>query len=455
MLCDGKIENYVVAYKNMSIVYAYTKKEQLKAIVNGLEVVPEVFNIKWKYFRVISCNFTVKFNEDLIDYKLESPGLYAIYNKELLQVNPNPSRLLLVSDLDKTIFHTTPEGLDAYSRFIHFWIKHYEFNGSKLVYNTGRSLKEYSKDIDKLYEPDLLISTIANYVYKFDQQGNGVLQESFHLFVEDFADADWDSKLLNQILLEKFPCLQGYLKAVDPYDIFFLAPKDIVNEISKDFIEFVKNNDNVVVNGRCFKGKTIISNQGSTDNIYLEVLPKFGGKGLGVKYAQWLLGFVESETVVAGDSLNDKDALKCMVQGVIVRNAEELLMKWYNKRERPNVYLSNLKYADAIIDFIINKCQAEEHSIIFIFSTAQHLAINSTQQKLSRFKEKWSVFTTNSLNLTIGDLEPITFTLQQHGRYAIYNCTLINISKNLNSVLLVTDLDHTIFDPSVIRMRVL
>lgn len=432
----------------MSIIYIYSKRVELSVSVDAQEVALKVFNSKWKYFRVDEKEFVVKFDDKLVEYNIQSSGNFAIYKQELIQIDPSPYRLLLVTDINNTIFNLTEEGLQAHLRFIHFWIKHQEFNGSKLVYNTAWSLIQYNVDADKLYEPDLLIASVSNYVYKFDDQGNGVLQESFNLFVEDFADPEWDSKILNEVLNEKFPTLNGTLSELNPFDIFYLVPNHILSEISNELIEFVKNRENSVVNGRCFKGKIIVSTQGFADKVYLEVLPKFGGKGLGVKYAQQIFGFVDSETIVAGDSLNDKNALKCNVQGVIVKNSEELLLKWFNKRERPNVYFSNFKFADAVVDFIMNKYMVKQESTIFIHSTKTDLIINETQPSLQRFKEKWSVFNTNSLEFTVKDTELTKYSLEKHGRYAIYNNKLISISKNLKSILLVTDLDNTIFNSS-------
>lgn len=433
----------------MSTIYLYSKKIELIVLVNESEVALSEFSTKWKYFQTSSENFIVKFNGKAVEYSLSTSENYAIYREQLIKLEPYPNRLLLATDLDKTIFHNTQEGLEAYSRFIHYWIAHFEFNGSKLVYNTGRSLAEYLPDIEHFYEPDLLITAISNFIYKFDQNGNAVLQESFHLFVEDFADSEWDSKLFCEILFEKFPCLREYIQAADPYNIFFLAPKEAVEGILKEFILFVRNNENIKINNRCFKGKTIVSTQGTADKIYLEVLPKFGGKGLGIKFAQYIFGFTTSETLIAGDSLNDKDSFKSGHQGVIVKNAEELLLAWYNKRERPNIILSNLKYADAVIDFITTESRRSgKLSTIFIYPALPPFLVNNTQLTLPRFKEKWSVFETDLLDFSISNPEVKTYTLQHPGRYAIYNNTLIPISNNLSRVLLVTDLDNTIFNSS-------
>ena len=71
-----------------------------------------------------------------------------------------------------------------------------------------------------------------------------------------------------------------------------------------------------------------------------------------MRFSQNYFGFNENNTFVSGDSANDIPVLKGDEHGVIVRNMTADVQEWTAKKDvtRYNKYVSQLKYADAIIE---------------------------------------------------------------------------------------------------------
>lgn len=105
------------------------------------------------------------------NYTISKPGRYAIYHGKILSLFPLAKELMLVSDLDGTLFENSDEGRFALSQFTEYWIQNHLFTGSKLVYSTGRSLEEFLSLFRCGYdilEPDLLVTAVGSDVYTLD-----------------------------------------------------------------------------------------------------------------------------------------------------------------------------------------------------------------------------------------------------------------------------------------------
>ena len=79
--------------------------------------------------------------------------------------------LLLVADLDGTLFERNQLAKDAAERFTRHWICYHMFNGSKLVYNTGRSLEDvlviWAEGFD-LPHADVVATCVGSSVYNMN-----------------------------------------------------------------------------------------------------------------------------------------------------------------------------------------------------------------------------------------------------------------------------------------------
>ena len=223
------------------------------------------------------------------------------------------------------------------------------FNGSILVYNTGRSFPFYEEAKPLLYEPDMLFVGLGSQAYRFDENGEGVFDENYENSLKN-AKGSFNSQIFLNQLYENFEFLNGTLKALAEYNVFFIVPDEIINEHYKAIKKFVKNKENESRQGIIIKGKCVASKHYLITEQFLEITPNFTGKNVGLEYAQKVFGFGNPDTFTAGDSQNDIDLFKSPVAGVLVGNAEERISNWLNKKPRPLIYKSQLNYANAVIE---------------------------------------------------------------------------------------------------------
>ena len=430
-------------------------KSKIPHVMQGdQEVTLKNFGSKWALAEVLAGELSIILDDEVTKYQLEDGFEYAIYKKELLKIDRSRNRVLLVTDLDGTMVGENNQIMEDYETFIKFWIKFYEFNGSKLVYNTGRLIDEYIRDQHLFYEPDLAVLLLGNYAYKFDKNGQPVLLDSFFEFLHQSKTHDWDVKAYYEEIIQKFPFLKDYFIQFDVDNLFFKLPSTLMSEYERSIISYCKNKEKRVIEGKCMIAKVIITSQGEKDVKLLEIIPAYSGKGLAVKYAQSLLGFIDEETFTAGDSLNDRHAFKTKdVKGVIVANSEITLIDWFNKKPRDNIYLSNEKWGLGVIDLLNKFSIRENSSTVFFYREKPDLIQiyeNENEIEYKTFKQKWFYFVTDSKEFSIAGQ---TFTLPTSGRYAIYKNELLEIKRNLFNILLVSDLDGTLIHSSAEGMQ--
>ena len=341
----------------MSEVFIFSLSEPCVKVSQISIPVSRVKN-RWYIVSLTSSLFVLEQDSSVYEFQLPSPGRYAIYNQELLPLSSSYSKTLLVSDIDGTLLKRTEEGMQAYQSFIKFWIQHFEFNGSLLVYNTGRSTVEYQEIKEFLYEPDLLITLIGNYAYKFGENAEEVLQEDYREVLKEFTSEDWNADVVHEILLEKYEFLRSCHVEATTLNIFFTVPDHIVERHFREMKTFLKNKEKTTIRGLCFACKCVASKQHLFDEHFFEVLPTFSGKNMGIIYAQKKFGFSDENTLIAGDSQNDIDMFKHPCWGVLVANAEPNITAWIKKKSRHQKYQSAHSYANAVVE-ALTKFQIE------------------------------------------------------------------------------------------------
>jgi sucrose-6F-phosphate phosphohydrolase len=286
------------------------------------------------------------------NYTISKPGRYAVYRGKVIPIQRTPREVLLVTDLDGTLLENSDEGRGALSRFTEFWISKHLFNGSKLVFSTGRSLEEFLILFGSGYdilEPDLLVTAVGSDVYTLD-----AISETFVIHPEYYSYFDrthWDSDLVARVVIENFPWLVVPGKQYTfPFKVWMTARVEDVQENLKQLKLFLKNKEGIKYFGIELKVRTIVSGCGGWR--YIDFTPLEGGKSMGLKFAKNLFRFDSKRTVVAGDSGNDITMFKGDENGVITNNAQDDFLDWYHNKPRKNKYISTFKYADAVIEAV-------------------------------------------------------------------------------------------------------
>jgi sucrose-6F-phosphate phosphohydrolase len=229
-------------------------------------------------------------------------------------------RLLVVSDLDNTMVDHKDKENSSLLRFNSVWETSFRHD-SMLVFSTGRSPFLYQKLRSEvpLLTPDIAITSVGTEIVYGDTLK---------------ADAGWEEEL-NQgwdrnVVIEEATKLA--LKFQDeselrPHKMSFYVEKANAAQIVEDLSEKLK--------ARGVNAKLIYS--GGLD---LDVLPQGAGKGQALAY---LLKKFKAEnrhpvnTLVCGDSGNDAELFAVdEVHGVMVGNAMEELVQWYDTHAKGN-----------------------------------------------------------------------------------------------------------------------
>jgi sucrose-6-phosphatase len=248
----------------------------------------------------------------------------------------NPSRLLLCTDLDRTLI---PNGEQAESpearRYFARLTAHPQVT---LVYVTGRhkALVEEAIETYALPRPDLVISDVGTMIYDTSAD-SWKAWSSWELEIKPqwagFGHADLAALFHDLGVLR----LQEQEKQ-NTFKLSYYLPQDIdVNALLSEMEQRLARN--------AVHASLIYSVDEAADTGLLDVLPRNATKLHAIQFVREHLGFTLPETVFSGDSGNDLPVLISEVQGTLVANATEHLRNQARSEAENNGHSESLYIA--------------------------------------------------------------------------------------------------------------
>lgn len=271
-------------------------------------------------------------NNQSANYKTPaSAGDWTLRNGTIMKVSRDKP-VLIVSDLDHTMVGHEHDGDNELLReFQAKWLGQFAFNGSKLVYSTGRN-KAAALEVARerqLLRPALLICAVATEIYE--------VPEDLPLDSRWADDPDlitpepgWTKKMaecfkraqVEEILAERFPKfdLRGCPES-DPYRI------PTAYKVDEEMQENLRQ-----VRETLGSGMQVITSGGDEWKL-VDFVSTEAGKMKGVQFAMKRMGIPPERTLVCGDSGNDESMYRSPgVRGVAVGNSLSELVE--NLREQ-------------------------------------------------------------------------------------------------------------------------
>ena len=223
-----------------------------------------------------------------------------------------PIRLLLCTDLDRTLLPNGPqaESSGARDRFSQLVAQ----PGVTLVYVTGRDRRLVEDAIEeyRLPQPDYVIADVGSTIYEMHQHE----WRHWEKWQQEISP-DWAGKSHDQIhsLFSSSPVLklQEQTKQ-NTYKLSYYVPLEADHEaLMSDMHSILLNNK--------IRANLIWSIDELTGTGLLDVLPASASKQHAIEFLMKQLGFDLSNTIFAGDSGNDLAVLTSPVRSVLVANA--------------------------------------------------------------------------------------------------------------------------------------
>lgn len=232
---------------------------------------------------------------------------------------------VLATDLDRTLlpngrWEADPQAIELFNRLT-------REQGTYVVYVTGRSLELTENAIAEfgIRHPHVLIGDVGTTIRDYD---NG----HWHF------DEDWISHVRGKSPRWDVP---GIKAAVDDIDGLTEQPPENLNPFKQSYFVDHDRGDAILaeidrrVKDR-FDESAIYSFDSQSGDGLLDFLPKSANKQTALEFVAEKLGLAKSSVVFCGDSGNDVFPLTAGFSGVLVRNADEQLVKSVKEAQTAN-----------------------------------------------------------------------------------------------------------------------
>ncbi|DBB07742.1 TPA: hypothetical protein ACH3X3_009162 [Trebouxia sp. C0006] len=293
-------------------------------------------------------------------YMCPHPGGYKIQHGQLRpfpQATAGP--IMLVSDLDGTMVGNGHEADAMTHNFKQYWEDNAALRNSVLVYNTGRSLGQftslYQEKAGALALPNVLITAVGTKIFLLDMEGGCREQASGQKWHQDLQwshrlDEGWDLSAVKQVAEE---AVQRHANdsTVNWLDHGTEHPHRIALSVHTSSLQDCLTHLRHGFQHHDVQVRIIVSGVG--DYRYVDCVAIKAGKQEALEYIRALFNIPLTHCMAAGDSGNDILMLEGQHQAIIVSNAQQELLDWLlQQKQTPRIVCTNAPMADGILEGI-------------------------------------------------------------------------------------------------------
>jgi sucrose-6-phosphatase len=263
--------------------------------------------------------------------------------------------ILLCSDLDRTLIPNGPQPESEQARPL--LTKLARHPALRLAYVSGRDRKLVQQAISdyQLPNPDFIIGDVGTTLYRL-ADGSWLADSAW----QHHLGADWNGLSREDLagLVEDFGDQRLWLQPPEKQNTYKLSYfTDPDHDDGKR-----KKNLAALLKAQGISANLIWSRDEAEDLGLLDILPASANKLEAIRFLMRQEGMDESQTVFAGDSGNDLDALTSGLQAVLVKNASadvrrEAIAGVEQKKQRDRLYLArgtvftlNGNYAAGVVE---------------------------------------------------------------------------------------------------------
>ncbi|MGF1566851.1 MAG: sucrose-phosphate phosphatase [Nodosilinea sp.] len=236
---------------------------------------------------------------------------------------------LFVTDLDNTLVGEDA-AMVALSQHLRRW---QQAGHTKVVYSTGRSLPRYEalRQEKSLLTPDALVTAVGTEIY------DPVTSPPDSGWAEVISPG-WDQERVAAIGRQFAALVPQPDTEQRPFKVSYCLPEDLAPPLLSQLEQRLREAGL----------STQLVYSGGQD---LDVLPATANKGAALAYLQQKWGISPAETLVCGDSGNDRALFsQGEERGIVVGNARPELLQWHQAHPSPHRYLAQGRCASGILE---------------------------------------------------------------------------------------------------------
>jgi len=225
-----------------------------------------------------------------------------------------PERLLLCTDLDRTLIPNGPQPESPGAREIFAALV--KDTRVVLAYVTGRHRQLVEEAVEQygLPQPDFVIGDVGTTIYRIERGGNWRLDTSW----DKQIGSDWNdmsNRDLQRLLSDIGTLRLQETHKQNSHKLSYYHALDSDRGAISSAIETRLQSQGI-------KARLVWSVDEPEDIGLLDILPRSASKYHAVAWLQRQLGFTDDDTVFSGDSGNDIEVLASPVPAVLVANCE-------------------------------------------------------------------------------------------------------------------------------------